>query len=94
MLEKKGIEKDRFSGLKGSTGRGYSQPAQPVGEPVDRLPLSNRSPVEGGPKSSLSTSSFLFQVEVILFPVEVWSSTGRGNDNLLNAPTASEPVDP
>ena len=41
MLEKKGIEKDRFLGPKGSTGRGYGQPAQPVEEPVDRL--RNRS---------------------------------------------------
>ena len=94
MLEKKWIVKDRFSGRKSWTGQGSSQPAQSVGEPIDRLPLSDWGPVEGGPKSSLSTSSFLFQVEVILFSVEVWSSTGRGNDNLLNAPTASEPVDP
>ena len=42
MLENKEIEKDRFSGLKGSTGRGYGQSAQPVEEPVDQLPLSGR----------------------------------------------------
>ena len=37
MLENKGIEKDRFSGPKGSTGRGYGQLAQPVEESVDQL---------------------------------------------------------
>ena len=30
MLENKGVEKDRFSGPKGSTGRGYGQSAQPI----------------------------------------------------------------
>ena len=42
MLENKGVEKDRFSGPKGSTGRGYGQSAQPIGEPVDWLLLSGR----------------------------------------------------
>ena len=46
MLEKKGIEKDRFSGPKGLTGRGSGQTAQPVRELVDRLPLFDRGPVE------------------------------------------------
>ena len=82
MLEKKEIEKDRFSGSKGSTGRDYGQSAQPVGELVDRLPLSNRGPVEGCPKSSLSPSSLLFPVEAAV------------TCQALNAPTASEPVDP
>ena len=100
MLEKKGIKKISFRGKKGSTGRGYGKPAQPVEEPVDRLWLSGRVPVEGGQKSSLSPSRLLFPVEVIPLPVEVRSSTGRGpveatvTCHALNAPTASEPVDP
>ena len=62
MLEKKGIEKNRVSGPKGSTGRGYGQLAQPV--------------------------------------ALVWSRTDRGpveatvTCQVLNAPTASELVDP
>ena len=75
MLEKKGIEKDRFSRPKGSTNRGYGQPAQPVEESVDqlriRLTSSDRGPVEDAPTLSLSPSGLLFRVEVILFPVEV-----------------------
>ena len=95
MLEKKGIEKDRFSGPKGSTSRGYGQPAQPaqlVEEPVDRLPSSDRGPIKDAPKT-LSLSQ--------------WPSLlGRGDSlpgrgpveatvtcHALNAPTASEPVD-
>ena len=89
MLEKKGIEKDRFSGPKGSTDQGYGQPTQPVGELVDRLPLSGRGPVEGCTKFSLSPRSLLSLVEVILFPVEATVTC-----QALNAPTASEPVDP
>ena len=89
MLEKKGIEKDRFSGPKDSTGWDYNQPAQPVGEPVDQLPLSGQGPVEGCPKSSLSPSSLLFPVKVHIFPVEATVTC-----QALNAPTASEPVDP
>ena len=49
-----------FSGPKGSTDLGYGQPAQPVGEPIDRLPLSGQGSVEGGTTSSLSPSSLLF----------------------------------
>ena len=71
MLEKKGIKKISFRGKKGSTGRGYGQPAQPVEEPVDRLCSSGRGPVEGGQKPSLSPSNLLFPVEVFLLPVEV-----------------------
>ena len=89
MLEKKGIEKDRFSGPKGSTGQDYGQPAQPVGEPIDRLPLFGRGLVKGCTKFSLSPSSLLFPVEVIFFPVEATVTC-----QALNAPTASEPVDP
>ena len=86
VLENKGIEKDRFSGPKCSTGRGYSQLAQLVEEPIDRLPSSGQGPVEGCQKLYLSPSGLLFQVEVILFParsgrglVEVRSRTGRGS---------------
>ena len=99
MLENKGIEKDRFSGPKCSTGRGYSQLAQLVEEPIDRLPSSGQGPVEGCQKLYLSPSGLLFQVEVILFParsgrglVEVRSRTGRGpievmvTCHALNAP--------
>ena len=75
MLEKKGIEKYRSSGPKGSTGQGYGQPAQPVGELVDRLTLSGREPVEECQKHSLSSSNLLFLVEVHTLP-------GRGNGNL------------
>ena len=70
MLENKGIEKNRFSGLKGWTGQGFGQPAQLVKEPVDRLPLFDRGPVKECKKHSLSSSSFLFPVEVHPFPVE------------------------
>ena len=35
MLEKKGIKKIGFQGQKGSTDRGYGQPAQSVEEQVD-----------------------------------------------------------
>ena len=90
MLEKKGIKKIGFWGQKGSTDRGYGQP---VKEPVDQLWSSCRGPVEGDQKPSLSPSN-------LLFPVEVRSRTGRGpvevtvTCHALNAPTASEPVDP
>ena len=67
MLEKKGIEKYRFSGPKGLTGRGYGQPAQPV---------------EGYQKLSLFSSDLLFPVEATV------------TCHALNAPTASEPIDP
>ena len=99
MLEKKGIEKYRSSGPKGSTGQGYGQPAQPVGEPIDRLPLFGRGLVKGCTKFSLSPSSLLFPIEMILFSIEVRSRTGRGSIEAmvtyqaLNAPTASELVD-
>ena len=62
MLKKKGIKKDEFSEPKGSIGRGYGQPAQPV--------------------------------------ALVWWRTDRGpieatvTCQVLNAPTASELVDP
>ena len=46
MLEKKGIKKIGFRGKKGSTDRGYGQPAQSVEEPVDWLTLSGGGPVE------------------------------------------------
>ena len=73
MLEKKGIKKIGFrgqKGQKGSTGRGYAQSAQPIEEPVNRLWSSGRVLVEGGQKSSLSPSSFLFPVEVFPLPVK------------------------
>ena len=53
MLKNKGIKKIGFRGKKGSTGRGYGQPAQPIGELVDRLTLSGREPVEECQKHSL-----------------------------------------
>ena len=93
MLEKKGIEKDRFSGPKGSTGRGYGQPAQPVEEPVDWLPLSDRGLVEDAPKTfSLSQwPSLLGRGDYFLGrgPIEAMITC-----HALNAPTASEPIDP
>ena len=52
--------------------------AQPIEEPVDRLCSSGRGLVEGGQKVSLSPSDFLFPVEMILFPVEVWLRTDQG----------------
>ena len=93
MLEKKGIEKDSFSGPKGSTNRGYGQPAQLVEELVDRLPSSGLGPVEGCTKT---------------FSLSQWPSLPNRGDSLLgrgqveatvtcqalNALTASEPVDP
>ena len=100
MLEKKGIKKIGFRGQKGSIGRGYGQPAQSVKEPVNRLCSSGQGPVEGGQKVSLFPSSLLFPVEGILLPVDVRSRTGRGpveatvTCHALNAPTASEPVNP
>ena len=86
MLEKKEIEKDRFSGPKGLTSRGSGQP---IGEPVDQLPLSGRGLVEECQKHSLSSSSFLFPVEVHPFPVEATVTY-----QALNAPPASEPINP
>ena len=71
MLENKGIEKDSFSGPKGSTNRGYGQPAQLVEELVDRLWSFDQGPVEGSPKPSLFASSLLFPVEAFLLPIEV-----------------------
>ena len=65
-------------GPKSSTSRGYGQPAQLVGEPIDQLPLSSRGPVEGCPKSFLSPNS-------LFFPVEVRS---RDAQNLLSLPVA------
>ena len=59
MLEKKWIKKIGFRGQKGSIDRGYSQPAQPVEEPV-----------EEGQKPSLFPNSLFFPVEVFLLPVE------------------------
>ena len=100
MLKNKGIKKIGFRGKKGSTGRGYGQSAQPVEEPVNRLRSSGRGLVDEGQKPFLSPNILLFPVEVILLPVEVLSRTGRGlveamvTCNALNAPTASEPVDP
>ena len=86
MLEKKGIEKDSFSGPKGSTDRGYGQPAQLVEEPVDRLPSSGLGPVEGCTKTfSLSQWPSL----LCRGPVEATVTY-----QALNAPTASELVDP
>ena len=81
-------------------GQDYGQPAQPIKELVDRLCSSDRRPVEGGQKVSLSPSSLLFPIEGILLPVEVRSMINRGpveatvTCHALNAPTASEPVDP
>ncbi|RVW42680.1 hypothetical protein CK203_103889 [Vitis vinifera] len=46
----------------------HGQPAQPVGEPVNRLTLSYREPVEECQKHSLSSSSLLFLVEVHILP--------------------------
>ena len=88
MLVKKEIKKIGFRGKKGSTNRGYDQPAQPVEEPINRLCSSDQGPVEGGQKFSLSPSSLLFPVEVILLPVEETVTC-----HALNAPTTSEPVD-
>ena len=45
MLEAKIPEKDRFLDKKLCIGRGTSQLAQPVKEPVDRLLLLGRGPV-------------------------------------------------
>ena len=91
MLEKKGIEKYRFSGPKGSTDRGYGQPAQPIKEPINQLPSSRQGPVKDAPKTfSLS------------LPV-AFSSQSRSDRGLveatvtchsLNVLTANEPVDP
>ena len=78
--QKRKESKNRFFGAK---------KAQPVEEPVDRLWSSGRGPIEGGQKSSLSPSSFLFRVEVIPLPVEAMVTR-----DALNAPTASEPVNP
>ena len=89
MLEKKGIKKIGLRGQKGSIGRGYGQPAQPIEEPVDRLCSSDRRPVEEGQKVFLSPSSLLFSVEGILLPVEATVTY-----HTLNALTASEPIDP
>ena len=84
MLEKKGIEKDRFSRPKGSTGRGYGQPAQPIREPIDwstgcPCPVEDQS---RGAQNFLSPNSLLFPVEVTV------------TCQALNASTASEPVNP
>ncbi|RVW35664.1 hypothetical protein CK203_103478 [Vitis vinifera] len=46
--------------------------AQPI-QPVDRLCSSDRGPVEGGQKVSLSPSGLLFPVKVEPQPVEVRS---------------------
>ena len=89
MLENKEIKKIGFRAQKGSTGQGYGQPAQPVEELVDRLCSSDRRPVEGGQKVFLSPSSLLFSIEGILLPVEAMVIC-----HALNAPTASEPIDP
>ena len=89
MLENKGIKKIGCRGQKGSTGQGYGQLAQPVEELVDRLCSSDRRPVEEGQKVFLSPSSLLFSVEGLLLPVEATVTC-----HALNAPTASEPVDP
>ena len=99
-LKRKELKKIGFRGQKGSIGQGYGQPAQPVEELVDRLCSSDRRPVEGGQKVSLSSGSLLFLVEGIILPIEVRSRTGRGSVEAtvtyqaLNSPTASEPVDP
>ena len=69
MLEKKGIEKDRFLGPKGSTGQGYGQPVEAMANRLNRL--RNRStgcprPIEDqsrDAKNSLSPSGLLFTVE-------------------------------
>ena len=45
--------------------------AQPIKKSVDRLCSSDRVPVEGGQKVSLSPNGLLFLIEVILFLVEV-----------------------
>ena len=82
MLEKKEIKQIGFWGKKGSTGRGYGQPAQPVEEPIDRLTSSGRRCTK-------------------TFSLSQWPSLpGRGpveatvTHHALNAPTASEPVNP
>ena len=91
--KRKELKKIGFRGQKGSTGRGYGQPAQPVEEPVDRLPSSGRGPVKGCTKSfSLSQQPSL--------PGRGDSLTGRGpveatvTCHALNVLTASELVDP
>ena len=85
MLEKKWIKKIGFWGQKGSTSQGYAQPAQPVEEPV-----------EGYTKISLSPNGLFFPVKMILFPVEVilFPVEAMVTCQALNAPTASESIDP
>ena len=80
--KKKELKKIGFRGKKCSTGRGHGQSAQPVEEPVDQLTSSGRGPVEDAQKVSLSPSSLIFPVEATV------------TYQALNAPTASEPVDP
>ena len=83
VLEKKRSEKDRFLDPKCWTGRGSGQPTQPVGEPIDQLPLSGRGPIEECQKHSLSSSSLLFSIEIPSFPANLRSRSDRGNNNLL-----------
>ena len=86
-------KKNRFSGPKRLNRLRLWPIGQPVEEPVDQLRSSDRGSVEEGQKPSLSPSS-------LLFPVEVPSRTSRGpveatiTCHALNAPTASEPVNP
>ena len=90
--KRKELKKIGFQGQKGSTGRGYDQPTQPVEVMVNRL---NRLCSSGrGRQKSLSFS------QQPSLPGRGDSLLGRGpvkvtvTYHALNAPTASEPVDP
>ena len=69
--------------------------AQPV-QPVNRLCFSDREPVEGGQKVSLSPSGLIFPVKVEHQPVEVRLRSGRGPVEAQRSLflMASQPVDP
>ena len=89
MLEKKGIKKIGFSSQKGSTDRGY-------GQPVNRL--RNQSTGCGRPVEDRSREI----KNLISLPIasSSRSRSGRGlveatvTCHVLNALTASEPIDP
>ena len=60
-----------------------TEPVEALANRLNGLPLSCRGKVEECKKYSLSSSSFLLPIEVHLFLVEVRSTFGWGNDNLL-----------
>ena len=82
-------KKNRFSGPKRLNRLRLWPIGQPVEEPVDQLRSSDRGSVEEGQKPSLSLSSLLFPVEVFLLSIEATVTC-----HALNAPMASEPIDP